>query len=81
MRGLLQEEPDSKAINAQSGDSREYQLGVALTSCLGVVSAAVAPLLAPAGNFPWFGSLLQVLPRNSSVGGARLLEVTEDLLS
>ena len=72
MRGLHQKEPDSKAINAQSADGREYQLDFALTSCLGIVSAAVAPLLAPAGNFPWFGSLLQVLPqpRNGSAGGA-----------
>lgn len=69
MRELHQKKPDSKAINAQSAEGRECQLGVALTSCLGVVSAAVAPFLAPVGTFPWFVSLLQVL-RNSSAGGA-----------
>lgn len=55
MRGLHQKEQDSEAINAQSADGREYQLVVALTSCLGGVSASVAPLPAPAGNLPWFG--------------------------
>jgi len=35
------------------------------------VSDAAVPLLAAAGNFPWFGSLLEVLPqsRNGSAGG------------
>lgn len=53
MRGLHQKEQDSEAINAQSADGREYQLVVALTSCLGAVArGAVAPLLGPAENLP-----------------------------
>lgn len=73
-------EPVSKVINAKSAESGKYQLSLALASCLGIVLAAVAP----AGNFPWFDSLLRVLPqlRNSSAVTVQLFsEVSEDLLS
>lgn len=79
MRGLHQKEQDSKAINAQSADGR-----VALTSCLGGVSASVGPLLAPAGNLPWFGCCCKSFfsPGMAVLEELKMfLEVSEDFLS